>query len=159
MLKETDHMRHLKTTIQLLGVTLSCLMTGTMALAGDLPPLVTPLAGMNFVPMNLNDTSGQGVMIHVIFGDLKKKGPVAFVARLPAGYSAGWHAHSSDSYLVSIQGSYLEWRHGEPEGKPAGAGATVFVPAKEPHNNRCDKAGGPCLNYAYWPNGFDVEKE
>ena len=81
----------------LLGATLLCLMTGAPVVAADTPPLVTPLADLVFVPLDPQDSSGKGPAIHVLFGELNKKGPLAFLARLPAGYSAGWHTHSRDA--------------------------------------------------------------
>lgn len=113
-----------------------------------------------FVPIDSNDKERKGVMIHVLFGDLNKKGPVSFLARLPNGFSAGWHSHTSDSYLTVIKGTYHEWCRGEVEGKAIGAGGTIFMPANKVHNNRAeaDTKDGYTLNYAYWPNGFDVAK-
>jgi len=121
-------------------------------------PLVTPASDVTYSPLDPKDTKHNGVMVHVIYGNLAKKGPVAFLARIPAGYSGGPHAHGSDLYLTTISGNYFEWRIGEPEGQAGGAGGTIFVPAKTFHNNRCEKQGGPCLNYAYYPNGFDIIK-
>jgi len=113
-----------------------------------------------FVPIDSNDRDHKGVMIHVLFGDLNKKGPLAFLARLPNGYSAGWHSHSSDYYLTVVKGAYHEWCRGEVEGKAIGAGGTIFMPANREHNNRAeaDLKDGYTLTYSYWPNGFDVAK-
>ncbi len=80
-----------------MGATLLCLMTGAPVVAADTPPLVTPLADLVFVPLDPQDSSGKGPAIHVLFAELNKKGPLAFLARLPAGYSAGWHTHSRDA--------------------------------------------------------------
>ncbi|MEI7666245.1 MAG: hypothetical protein WCI65_09390 [Synechococcaceae cyanobacterium ELA263] len=121
-------------------------------------PLVSAADELVFVPLDASDTKHLGVMVHVIFGNLSQKGPVAFLARLPAGYSAGPHSHRSDSYLTTIKGNYYEWRPGQPEGKVGGVGGTVFVPANVMHNNRCDAQAGSCLNYAYFPEGFSVVK-
>jgi len=124
---------------------------------GLLQPPVTPASELKYVPLDPKDTQHVGVMVHVIFGSMDKKGPVAYLARLPAGFSAGMHAHRSDLYITTIKGDYFEWRQGEPEGKAGGVGGTVFMPANVPHNNRCDAKGGPCLNYAYAPDGFNKQ--
>ncbi len=112
---------------------------------------------LEFVPLDPHNKERKGVLVHVLFGDLHKKGPVAFLTRLPNGFSAGWHSHSSDCYLTVIKGTYHEWCRGEVDGKPLVAGGTIFMPANKEHNNRAesDPQDGYTLNYAYYPNGFD----
>ncbi len=112
-------------------------------------------ADLKFVPLDPADSSGKGVKISILFGDLKSKGPIGFVSILPAGFHAGRHMHSSDLYLVSIKGLYHQFVPGGSEGKPLGAGGHVFVSGNTWHDNHCDEAGGPCWNYNYYPNGFD----
>jgi len=119
---------------------------------------VTLAADLKFVALDPKASPGEGPEVAVLFGDLKKKGPVAFLALLPPGYRTGPHTHASDSYLVSIKGNYHEFRPGEAEGKALGAGGHLHWPANSRHDNLCEKSGGPCLNYAYFPNGFDVTK-
>ena len=142
----------------LIALTIASLAGAALA-ADNEKPLVTNADDLVYTPLHPEDTSGKSVLIHIVFGAMNQKAPIAFLAKLPAGFSAGWHSHSSDSYLTTIKGNYFEWRHGEQEGKAGGQGGTVFVPANVSHNNRCAEAGGPCLNYAYFPKGFDVTKD
>jgi len=113
---------------------------------------------VKFVSLDPKAAPGTGPQVAVLFGDLKKKGPVAFLAQIPAGYRRGAHSHSSESYIVSIKGAYHEFAPGAAEGKALGAGGHLSWPANARHDNLCEKSGGPCLNYAYFPNGFDVAK-
>ena len=120
--------------------------------------IITPADDVKFVPLNSTDKSDKGVLIHVVYGALNKKGPVAFLARLPDGFSAGWHSHSSDSYITVIKGTYREWCRGKSQGKAILPGGTVFMPANMIHNNLAEAKGGYTLTYSYWPNGFNVNK-
>ncbi len=127
--------------------------------APKLPPVITKVEALEYVPLDPKDTEHKGPMIHVISGDLGKKGPLLFIAKLPSGFSAGWHTHTSDSYITGLKGSYHEWRRHEDEGKAVGHDGLIYMPAGVSHNNRCDDWDGPCFNLVYWPNGFDVTKE
>ncbi len=160
----------MKTAIvwSLLGTAVVAALAAVMPVQAAEHPVPAAVAGamatvtladhVKFVPLDSTDTTGHGPKVAVLFGDLKQKGPVAFLALLPAGFSAGPHTHASGSYIVSIKGNYHEFRPGEAHGKPLGAGGHLFWPANSAHNNLCEQAGGPCLNYAYFPNGFDVKK-
>ncbi len=124
----------------------------------DAPSItMTTTTDLNFVPLDAKDTTGKGPKIALLFGELKTQAPVAFLAWLPPGYRAGPHSHRSDSYLVGIKGRYHEFSPGQKEGKPMGIGGHLRCPANVVHDNHCDAKGGPCLNYAYYPNGFDVQ--
>jgi hypothetical protein len=120
---------------------------------------ITRADEVKFVALDPTAAPGTSPQVAVLFGDLKKKGPVAFLAQIPAGYrSKGAHSHSSASYIVSIKGAYHEFAPGAVEGKALGAGGHLSWPSNARHDNLCEKSGGPCLNYAYFPNGFDVAK-
>lgn len=142
----------------LIAFLLSCIISTVFAADNKLPP-TTNADDLSYTPLNPKVTGDQAIMVHVLYGTLGKEGPVAFLSKIPAGHTAGWHTHSSDVYIVTIKGNYYSWFRGQSEGTSAGVGGKVFIPANVSHNNRCEEKSGVCLNYAFYPNGFDVSKE
>ena len=91
------------------------------------------------------------------FGDPKKKGPIGFLLKVPAGFKPGPHTHSSDDYAVIVQGAMHNFAQpGTDEGPAVGPGGTWFQPANKPHDNHCD-GPGDCIAFIYMPNGFDLK--
>ena len=115
--------------------------------------VVTPDADLKFQPLDPTDTEGKGVQMSVVFGDVKKKGPIGYLLKIPAGATSPAHLHSSDDYAVVIKGSMTDHAPGT-EGKALSPGSTWFQPGHVAHVNDC-AAGTPCEIFVYMANGFD----
>jgi hypothetical protein len=135
------------------------LVSGALGAAGGVMAaknkeiVLTPAADVKFQPMDPNDKEGKGPQISVVFGDPKKKAPIGFLLKVPAGMKAGAHSHSSDDYAVIVKGTMHNFAPGD-EGKGLTAGGTWFQPGKMVHDNHCE-AGSECLQFVYMPNGLD----
>lgn len=128
---------------------------GKLASAGkDKEIVLTPAADVKFQPLDPNDKEGKGPQLSVVFGDIKKKGPLGFLLKLPPGFKPGPHSHTSDDYAVVIQGSGRNFAPGPDEGKAIEPGGTWFQPGKMVHDNHCASTT-PCLVFVYTPKGFD----
>jgi anti-sigma factor ChrR (cupin superfamily) len=115
--------------------------------------VVTPDADLKFQPLDPTDKEGKGVQMSVMFGDVKKKGPIGYLLKIPAGASSPAHMHTSDDYAVVIKGSMTDHAPGT-EGKALSPGGTWFQPGHVAHVNDC-AAGAPCEIFVYMANGFD----
>ena len=118
--------------------------------------VVTPAAEVKFQPLDPNDKEAKGPQIAIVFGDVKKKGPVGILIKTPPGGRSGPHAHTSDDYAIGITGLAHNFVPGGDEGKPLGPGGYWSQPGKMDHDNYCEEKGGPCLSFVYMPNGFDI---
>ena len=116
---------------------------------------LTPPEDVKFQPIDPNDKEGKGPQLSVVFGDMKKKGPMGFILKVPPGFKPGPHTHTSDDYAVIIKGAVHNFAPGD-EGKAIGPGGTWFQPGKMVHDNHCAE-GAPCLLFVYMPNGFDFK--
>jgi len=115
--------------------------------------VLTPPEDAKFMPLDPNDKEGKGPQISVVFGDMKKKGPLGFLLKVPAGFKPGPHTHTSDDYAVVVKGTLANFVPGE-EGKPLAPGGSWFQPGKVVHDNHC-VGTEPCMVFVYTPNGFD----
>jgi hypothetical protein len=92
------------------------------------------------------DPYAPGVPLQVakLWGD-RTKGAYGMLLKLPAGFEAGFHAHTADYKAVLISGT---WVHPD-EGKEVAAskeltpGSFVMQPGKVFHNDKC-KEGSDC---------------
>jgi hypothetical protein len=138
------------------------LVTGALGFAGGVfaekkakEIAVTPAADVKFMPIDPNDKEGKGPQISLVFGDLKKKGPVGVLLKTMPGFRPGPHSHTSDDYVIGITGLTHNYLPGGDEGKPLGPGGFWFQPGKMDHDNHCEDKGGPCMSFVYMPNGWD----
>ncbi len=118
--------------------------------------VLTPPEDVKFMPLDPSDKEGKGPQISVVFGDMKKKGPIGFILKAPPGFKPGPHTHSSDDYAVIIKGALHNFAANGDEGTAIGPGGTWHQPGKMPHDNHCSSAE-PCLAFVYMPNGFDFK--
>lgn len=128
---------------------------GVMA-AGKKDMALTGADEVQFQPLDPNDKEGKGPAAAVVFGDMKGKGPVGILLRVPADGRATPHTHTSDYYGVMIKGTEHNYAPGPDEGKALGPGSYWFQPGKQPHDNHCE-AGAECLAFIYFPKGFDMK--
>ena len=115
--------------------------------------VVTPEAEVKFQPLDPSDKEGKGVQMGVVFGDLKKKGPIGYLLKIPAGDTSPPHTHTSDDYAVVVKGAMSNYAPGA-EVKALPPGSTWFQPGRVAHVNHCE-AGTPCEVFVYMPHGFD----
>ena len=102
------------------------------------------------------DEDGKGIFVSLIYGDLAKKGPTAFLMKYSAGVKAPAHTHSGDYYAVVVSGQFRHYLESEDEHKVLTTGATWFQKGGVVHQDACL---GPddCILSIFWPQGFDVE--
>jgi quercetin dioxygenase-like cupin family protein len=62
---------------------------------------MTPYRNLQFAPLG----EGNPVEAALLWGD-PEKGPVAFLIRMPPGYSEPWHSHTSTYRAVLVQGRF-----------------------------------------------------
>jgi len=117
---------------------------------------VTPAEDVKFMPLDPNDKEGKGPQISVVFGDIKKKAPMGFFLKLPAGFKPGPHMHTSDDYAVIVKGVVHNFPPGTDTGKGIGVGGTWHQPGNQPHDNWCEE-GSECVLFVYVPKGFDFK--
>jgi len=115
--------------------------------------VLVPPDEVKFKPFDPNDKEGKGPQVAVVFGAMKKKGPVGFLLKVPPDGRPGPHTHTSDDYAVIIKGVVHNFAPGD-EGKGIGPGGYWMQPGKMVHDNHCE-AGGECLIFVYLPGGFD----
>jgi hypothetical protein len=115
-----------------------------------------PLPETAFTPL-VPQLGAKGPQYQVVFGDLsKKKAPIGLLLKIPAGFTPGPHIHSSDYTGVAIAGELLDTPVGGlDKGERITAGRRWFEPAKNPHDNLC-ASKVDCLEFVYFPNGFDT---
>lgn len=115
--------------------------------------VVTPDSELKFQPLDPSDKDGKGTTMAVVFGDIKKKAPIGYLLKIPAGDTSPAHTHTSDDYAVVVKGAMGNYAPGA-EVKTIGPGGTWFQPGRVPHVNHCD-AGSPCEVFVYMAHGFD----
>jgi hypothetical protein len=114
---------------------------------------ITPAGSAKFNPLDPKQPKG-GAMA-VIQGD-PKKGPVAFLLKLPKG-AAPIHWHTSDYWAVVVEGQAKHWLPGkEKDAKAGGPGTAWYQPGgsdKDAHGDEC--VTDSCLVFVTMPKGFD----
>jgi len=146
-------MKSLKWAVVLAVVAAMGFAGGVFAAGAKKEMVATKAEDVKWSPLDPKDTEMKGPSISVLFGDLKKKGPIGFLLHNPAESTPGPHTHTSDDYAVVVKGTLHNWE-GDNEGPGLGPGSTWYQPAKQVHNNHCEK-GSDCVVFVYMPNGFD----
>src|SRR5215212_2470844 len=111
---------------------------GVFAAGAKKESVMTPAADVKWTPLDPKDTEMKGPSMSVVFGDMKKKGPLGFLIHNPADSTPGPHTHTSDDYAVVVKGVQHNWS-GDNEGPALAAGSTWFQPGGQVHNNHCEK--------------------
>src|SRR5690349_19059309 len=87
---------------------------GVFAAGAKKEMVVTQAADVKWTP--LDPKQPDGMAVSVLFGDMKKKGPIGFLIHQPADATPGPHTHSSDDYAVVVKGQAHNWE-GDNEGQ------------------------------------------
>lgn len=131
---------------------------GAMAMAaspnGAPEALRTPPGQVAYQPLDPRDKEGKGPQIAMVFGDMKKKAPVGFLFKVPAGFRPGPHLHTQDYYSVVLEGAVHDFAPGADEGEAIGPGGFWFQAGKKVHDNHCASTT-PCVIFIYSPSGYD----
>jgi quercetin dioxygenase-like cupin family protein len=146
-------MKHLRWMIALSLASAGLGAAGGVFAAKSKEIVVTPDSEVKFQPLDPTDTEGKGTQISVVFGDLKKKGPIGYLLKVPAGATSPAHTHTSDDYAVVVKGAMSNHAPGS-DSKLLSPGSTWFQPGRVAHINQCD-AKAPCEVFVYMANGFD----
>jgi quercetin dioxygenase-like cupin family protein len=146
-------MKHMKWMIALSLVSGGVGAAGGVFAAKSKDIVVTPDSALNFQPLDPTDKQGNSPEISVVFGDLKKKGPIGYLLKTRPGTTSPAHTHTSDGYAVVIKGAISNYAPGAAE-KLLGPGGTWFQPGHVAHVNHCDGTGS-CEVFVYMANGFD----
>jgi hypothetical protein len=99
----------------------------------------------------------KGPEISPVLGDMKSKGPQAFLMKVPADFRPGLHTHAADYYGFVLKGNFHNYA-GADEGPALIPGSWWMQPGgKEyPHDNHCEP-GADCLLLIYNTDGFSFE--
>lgn len=141
----------------MLGMTLALgISIGALAKGAAKEIVLTPASEVKWTPMD--PTAGdKGPQMSVVFGDLKKKGPVGVMMHFPAGAVPGPHTHTSDYWAVVVKGVEHDFAPGQQaSAKDLPVGSWWMQPGNVPHDNACSK-DGDCDIFVYMPNGFDMK--
>ncbi len=132
---------------------------GGLVAAGPKDIVTTQNKDLKWTPLDPKDTAGKGPQVSVVFGDMKKKAPIGFILKGPAGFKAGPHTHTSDDFATIIQGTVHNFKApGTDEGPGLVPGGTWFQPAGQVHDNDCEASSKDgCQIFVYMPNGFDFK--
>lgn len=115
-------------------------------------PVVMPAAALEWV--DLDPTGAPGVQFAPVWGEIAQ-GPFGAFFKLPAGFAAPLHTHTSDKKLVIVSGTYLQAPRDEPEFR-MGPGSYLLQPGGAyEHTTSCDESSD-CLFYAESEGGFDL---
>ena len=133
-------------------------VAGVLAAGAKKTPTTTTAADVKWTPMD-EKAGDKGPQMAVVFGDLKKKAPIGWMLKTPAGFKPGPHTHTSDDYGVVVSGSWHNFAApGTDEGPALTAGANWYQPGGQAHDNACDASSKDgCVVFVYMPNGFDFK--
>ena len=96
-------------------------------------------AGVMWTPAEMTWTPldpGSPLQHVALWGDRGKNGEYGMLLKLPAGASAGMHAHTKDYHALAIQGTWVHtFEGGGPKELPVGS--YVFQPGKQMHDDAC----------------------
>lgn len=144
----------MKTTLALTLVA----ATATLASAAPKENTWTSIKDAKWSPLDPNDKEGKGPQMSPVFGDMKK-GPFGFLLKVPPGFKAGPHTHTSDDYAVVIQGTVHNFKApGTDTGPGLTAGGSWFQPGGAAHDNECEASSKDgCIIFVYVAKGFDFK--
>jgi anti-sigma factor ChrR (cupin superfamily) len=114
--------------------------------------VVTPAGDMKWTDL---DPGAPGVKVADLWGN-HANGPYGALFKLPAGFAAPLHTHTSDMKVVIVSGTYIQ----APEGKPEfrlGPGSYFMQPGGNyRHTTTCDKAS-ECIFLVVSKGPFDLK--
>lgn len=118
----------------------------------------TPAKDAKWIPLDAK-AGDKGPQVSIVFGDMAKKAPIGFLLKMPAGFKAGPHTHTSDDYATIIEGTVHNFKApGTDTGPGLTAGGHWFQPGGQPHDNECEASSKDgCLMFVYMANGFDFK--
>jgi len=96
-----------------------------------------------------------GAEIALLRGDLAKDGAEALL-RLPPGYKAPNHTHTSDEVYVWISGAFMPIAHYGTRTNFEGPAYISFPGNAPPHGLECGKSE-PCIFYLRYSRPFDIK--
>jgi hypothetical protein len=132
-----------RTTKWIAGATLIAAVAagGYAAGAASKPSTVLPAAELKFDPY----APGVPLQVAKLWGD-RTKGAYGMLLKLPAGFEAGFHAHTADYKAVLVSGTWIHPDEGKDlaGSKELTPGSYVMQPGKAFHNDKC-KEGADCI--------------
>jgi hypothetical protein len=84
---------------------------------------------------------GGPLQIAKLWGD-RDQGAYGMLLKMPAGFEAGSHAHTSDYHAINVQGTWVHTMDGQTKELPVGS--YVMQPGMQFHNDSC-KGPGECI--------------
>ena len=104
---------------------------------------------------DLDPTGAPGVKIADLWGN-HGNGAFGALLKLPAGFAAPLHTHTSDMRVVIVSGIYVQAPEGRPEFR-LGPGSYFFQPGGDyRHTTSCDK-GADCVFFVESQGKFDLK--
>jgi anti-sigma factor ChrR (cupin superfamily) len=123
------------------------------AKAGPGQPIFTPAADMKWI--DLDPKGAPGVKIADLWGD-HAKGAFGALVKLPAGFVAPLHTHTSAMKVIFLSGTYIQTPEGKPEVR-LGPGSYMMQPGGNyRHITSCDKAS-ECVFFLESNGKFDLK--
>jgi len=120
------------------------LSSSAAAKAKGNPPANVPTAEVKWEPY----APGVPLQVGQIWGD-RNKGDHGMFLKLPAGFEAGMHSHTSDYYGILVQGTWVHTNEGDTSApKELTPGSYVFQPGKQNHSDLC-KSKIDCITFIY----------
>jgi hypothetical protein len=138
----------------LVALALAAKVAGAAPRGPAIDILRMPAGEVKYQPLDPTDKDGKGPQISIVFGDMKKKAPVGFLFKVPAGFRPGPHRHSQDYWSVVLEGTVHDFVPGSDEGKGIGPGGFWFQAGRSAHDNHC-ASDVPCVIFIYSPVGYD----
>jgi hypothetical protein len=121
-----------------LGMLLASIASGsyTAATSAAEKPGMTPAGSIVWEPF-----FGGPLQMAKLWGD-RDQGAYGMLLKMPAGFEAGSHAHTSDYHAINVQGTWLHTMDGQTKELPVGS--YVMQPGKQFHNDAC-KGPDDCI--------------
>ncbi|MEY3903139.1 MAG: hypothetical protein RL189_2445 [Pseudomonadota bacterium] len=108
---------------------------------------------MSYDKLQWNDVPGTPLKVAVLWGN-PEKGAHGRYLKLPGGFEAGMHSHSSPYHGVLISGTWMHWEEGTTTPTELSAGSYVMQPGKKNHADKC-KEGSDCVVLIVQPGKSD----
>jgi len=137
-----------------------CVLSAVMPLvsnaADKAEQLITYPENIQWKPVVAPDAEGRSISAFMLYGEIGRMGPTAFLMKYSAGRKAMPHLHSNDYYAVVVSGTFRHFLRSETESRPLTAGATWYQKGNVVHDDYCE---GPedCVLDVFFPSGFDVK--
>ncbi len=104
---------------------------------------------------DLDPKGAPGVKIADVWGD-HAKGAFGGFIKLPAGFAAPLHTHTSDYKVVIVSGTYVQAPEGKPEFRLAPGSYFMQPGGNYRHTTSCDKASD-CVFFLQSNGKFDLK--